>query len=93
MAIHVAQIVLVQIDSQTGLPFTKDGSKMNAYTSPKSPTTTRAREFTTEHRVLPDTTNIPNSANYPTIPAYLQLEATGGFKFKHLDQTYVITES
>lgn len=92
MAIHVAQIVLVQIDSVTGQPFTKDGSKMNAYTSPKSPTTTRARDFTTEHRVLPDAA-IPNTANYPTIPAYLVLEAGGGFKFKHLDQTYVITES
>lgn len=91
MAIHVAQILLVQIDSLTGLPFTKDSSKLKDFTSPKSPTTTRPREFTTEHRVQPNA-GIPSSAGYPTIPAYLALENTAGFKFKHIDQTYVITE-
>lgn len=92
MAIHVAQIVLVQIDSQTGLPFTKDGSKLKDFTSPKSPTTTRPRDFSTEHRILPDVAN-GNTANYPTIPAYLVLEAGAGYKFAHMDQTYVITQT
>lgn len=92
MAIHVAQIVLVQIDSVTQLPFTKDTSKMNAYTSPKSPTTTRPRDFSTEFRILPDAA-IPNSAGYPTIPAYLTLEAGSSYKFAHMDQTYVITQT
>lgn len=92
MGIHVAQIVLVQIDSQTNLPFKKADSKLADYTSPKSPTTSRPREFTTEHRILPDAA-IPNSANYPTIPAYLALEDGGGFKLAHMDQTYVITQN
>ena len=92
MAIHVAQIVLVQIDSTTGLPFTKDTSKMNKYISQKSPTVTRVQDFSTEHRIQPDGA-IANSAGWPTVPVYLALENTAGFKFKHLDQTYVITES
>lgn len=93
MAIHVAQIVLIQIDSATGQPFAKEDSKLNDYTSPKTATVTRPRSFSTEHRILPDTGNIPNSANYPTIPAYLILEAGSGYKFVHMDQTYVITQT
>jgi len=92
MAIHVAQIVLVQIDSETGLPFKKETAKLSDYTSPKSVSITRARDFSTEHRILPDVA-IPNSANYPTIKAYLEAEAGGGFKFAHMDQTYVITQT
>ena len=92
MAIHVAQIVLVHVDSITGEVFVKDSSQMNKFTSPKSPTVTARREYSTEHRILPDAT-IPNSADYPTIPEYLTLENTGGYQFVHMDQTYVITQT
>lgn len=92
MAIHVASLVLVHVDSITGEVFTKDGSKMDKFTSLKSPTVSAQRAYSTEFRLQPDPA-IANTAGYPTIPAYLALEAGSGFKFKHLDQTYVITES
>jgi hypothetical protein len=41
--------------------------------------------------VLPDT-NIPNSVGYPTIERYLQLEGQEGYNFRHLDQSFVITD-
>lgn len=93
MAIHVAQIALIQIDSETGLPFTKESSPMNKYTSVPVNGVTRPRTFTTEHRIMPDTTNIPNSADYPTIPDYLTAENADGYLLVHMDQTYVITQT
>lgn len=92
MAVHVAQIVLIQIDSETGLPFAKESSKLNMYTSPPVNPVTRPRQFSTEHRIQPDPA-IPNSAGYPTVPDYLTLESGGGYNFVHMDQTYVITQT
>ena len=45
-----------------------------------------------EDRVLPDA-SVANSAGYPTIAEYLADENAAGFLFKHLDQTYIITEA
>jgi hypothetical protein len=93
MAIHVANFILVHIDSVTDEVFTKDTSAMKKFeTQNLNKPTMRPRDFSTEHRVQPDTT-IPNTAGHPTLKDYLELEATSGFKFKHLDQTYIITES
>lgn len=92
MSIHIAQIVLIQIDSVTGLPFTKESSTLKAYTSNPVNAITRARDFSTEHRILPDISN-PNTAGYPTIPDYLALENTSGYNFAHVDQTYVVTQT
>jgi hypothetical protein len=92
MAIHVATIALVQIDSQTGLPFTKDTSPMNKYLTQQTPSNTRARSFSTEQRVIPDATNT-NTANYPTTSAYLALEDLSGYNLVHIDQTYIITQT
>ncbi len=44
-----------------------------------------------EIRVMPDAA-YPNTAGYPTIREYLDLEAADGFLLAHLDQTYVITQ-
>lgn len=86
MAIHVATFVLVHVDSITGEIFTKDGSTMKKFTSENlNKPIERARNFSTEARV--------NTTGYPTLEDYLEAEAGAGFKFKHLDQTYIITES
>lgn len=92
MSIHIAQIALVQIDSVTGLPFVKESSNLNKYTSLPANAVTRIRDFSTEHRILPDVTN-PNTAGYPTVPDYLTLENVGGYNLAHVDQTYVITQT
>ena len=93
MAIHVATFVQVHVDSVTSEIFTKSGAQIkdfqaNNLTKPHQ----HARNFSTEFRVAPDST-IPNTTGYPTLQAYLTLEAAGGFKFKHVDQTYIITEN
>lgn len=93
MAIHVATFVQVHVDSITGEVFTKSGAKMNQFEAKNlNKPTQRPREFSTEFRLNPDPT-VPNTADYPTLKTYLEAEATDGFKFKHLDQTWVITES
>jgi len=46
---------------------------------------------TTEIRVMEDTDN-PNTSGYPTVKDYLTLESGDGFKFAHMDQTYLITQ-
>lgn len=43
-----------------------------------------------EVRVVPDT-GIPNSANYPTIKRYLELEAADNFVVRVLTQTMIVT--
>lgn len=92
MAISVAQIVLVHVDSITGEVFTKDASKMNKFRTNLQTPIERPREFSTEHRIMPDGVNA-NTANYPTIPAYLILEDSAGRKLVHMDQTYIVTQS
>jgi hypothetical protein len=92
MSIHIAQIALIQIDSVTKLPFTKDVSAMNKYTTQQTPSNTRARDFSTEHRVIVDVANAPNSAGNPDIITYLTAEDAGGYKLVHMDQTYIVTQ-
>ncbi len=43
-----------------------------------------------EALVIPDAA-IPNTANYPTIKTYLELEDSDNFELKHLDQSFIIT--
>jgi hypothetical protein len=93
MAIHVATFVQVHVDSITSDIFTKSGAKLNQFESKNlNKPTMRPREFTTEFRITPDASNT-NTDGYPTLKTYLEAEATSGYKFKHVDQTYVITEN
>jgi hypothetical protein len=89
--IHIAQIAMIQIDSQTGLPFTKDTSPMNKYLTQQTPSSTRARSFSTEQRIIVDPA-IPSSTGNPDIPTYLAAEDALGFKLVHIDQSTVITQ-
>jgi hypothetical protein len=92
MAVHVATLVLVHVDSSTGTVFVKESANFSDFISVNNPVDSTPKTISTEFRILPDA-SIPNSAGYPTIKAYLEAENSGGFKFKHIDQTYVITES
>ena len=40
--------------------------------------------------VIPSS-DIPNSASYPTITAYLKAEAADNYILKHIDQTMIVT--
>ena len=52
---------------------------------------TMSASTSTQHRVIPDST-VPNSTGYPTIKDYLVLEDAGGWLFKHMDQSFIITQ-
>jgi len=45
---------------------------------------------TTEDRVLADPA-MPNTASFPTVKNYLELEASADFVLYHLDQNVIIT--
>jgi len=46
--------------------------------------------FSTEHRVIPKST-VPNSADYPTVEAYIEAEAADDFILRHLGQYMIVT--
>ncbi len=63
------------------------------YLNKSDPSTTVgqiARGSRHEHRVIPDA-SVPNSANWPTVKRYLELEAAQDFVLNHMDQTNIIT--
>lgn len=91
MAIHVATLQLMHVD-QSGNVFNKETAKMSDFITVNNPVDSTPFQFSTEMRVMVDS-GIPNTANNPSIKTYLELEAAGGFKFKHMDQTFIITES
>jgi hypothetical protein len=84
IAIHIARTAFLAISKKTGQPVKKG-----------DPTTTINDTLQTEHKhvVLPDPVSAPNSANYPTVDAYLKLEAAAGYVVQHIDQNLVITYS
>jgi hypothetical protein len=92
MAIHVAQVALLQRDEVTGEIFNKESSQINKFLTQKQPVKTRARTFTTEHRII-ESADIPNSTNNPTIKEYLVAEDASGFSLVHIDQTFIITKN
>jgi hypothetical protein len=77
---HFATIGLVRI--------APNGTLYNASDTKKS--FKEALMFETDHRILPDA-SIPNSAGYPNIQQYLNLEATSGFQPVQVAQYFVVT--
>lgn len=92
MAIHVAQLALMQVDSVTGTVFTRDGSAIKDFITVKVDPVHTPRTFETQFRIIPDA-SIPNSSGAPDIPTYLALEYGAGLKFAHMDQTYIVTQA
>lgn len=78
MTVHVAIIGMIPV-SKTGTVKLKNDMTLGD-----------RMVYSEEPRVLVDVA-LPNTAGYPTIKAYLEAEAGGGFKLQHLDQNYVIT--
>lgn len=81
MAIHIVTVGVFLIDA-TG----------NVIDKRKKTTTlqTAINGTSSEHRIIPDA-DIANSADYPTIKSYLELEEADGFLLQHMDQTYIVT--
>lgn len=92
MAIHVAKLQLMHVDSVTQAVFTKSGAKIKDFTTVKVDSISAPRDYSTEFRIVADPA-IPSSSGSPDIPTYLGLEATAGYKFAHMDQTYLITQT
>jgi hypothetical protein len=81
IGIHVVRVAFLAISTKTGVPINKE-----------DPNTTIRDTLQTEHRhvIIPDN-SVPNSANYPTVDAYLKLEAAGNYILGHMDQNMIIT--
>lgn len=77
VAIHVVHV---------GVFTTVNGSVVNK----NDATINQMMRADTEHRVIPDA-SIPSSANYPTVKAYLEAEASAGFKLSHMTQSMIVT--
>ena len=79
--VHIAHVGFYKVSSDTGAVLTKD-----------DPTETIKQHlrFSQQHRVIADST-IPNTANYPTVDAYIELEAASDFVVQYMDQYTIIT--
>jgi len=81
IGIHVARVGLFTVDRLTGLRIDKESG---------STTINQLKNINHDHLVIPDT-DISNSANYPTVKAYLELEANDDYVIGHIDQYMIIT--
>ena len=86
VAIHVAVLRLVNINA------------LKVVVDKNDPATTLndiVKAPGTEFRVVPNGTGAsesPNAINFPTIEAYLALEAASDFALAHMDQSRIITQ-
>jgi hypothetical protein len=81
IGIHVARVGLFTVDSSTGVRIDKESG---------ATTINQMKNINHDHLVIPDA-GITNSANYPTVKSYLELEAGDDFILGHLDQYMIIT--
>jgi|CXWL01.1.fsa_nt_gi hypothetical protein len=81
IGIHVVRVGIFPVDS-TGTVRSKN-----------DPTVTIKQQLQTssDHRVIPDVVSIPNSANYPTVKTYLELEAVNNYVLQYMDQNMIVT--
>jgi len=82
IGIHIARVAFLPINKLTGSVVNKNDQA-----------TTINDVLQTEHRhvIIPDTTNAPNSVGYPTVDAYLKLEAASDYVVYHMDQNMIVT--
>jgi len=81
VGVHVARVGL----------FTTDANGVRINKNSNSTTINQLKNTKQEFLIIPDLGSAPNSAGYPTIGDYLQLEGLNGFKVEHLDQSYCVT--
>lgn len=80
IGIHVARVGL----------FTVDANNVRIDKNASSTTINQLKNTHHEFLIIPDAA-IPNSAGYPTIKEFLELEAANNYVLRHLDQNTVIT--
>lgn len=81
VGIHVVNVAFLPINKVTGAIVLKN-----------DPATKISDVMQTEHRhVILPSDDVPNSAGYPTVAAYLKLEAAGDYVVQHMDQTMIVT--
>ena len=81
MAVHIAKIGLVRV--------APNGVIVNNTTS----TINDNMDFSTEHRILEDSTYTPSSTGNPTLEEYLVAEDALGFNIIYINQYIVVTQS
>jgi hypothetical protein len=78
VGIHIVKVGMVNIDG-TG-----------TFVDRSAATIGQVMNSSQELRVLPEST-VPNSANYPTVDAYLRLEAAIDYVLHYMDQYTIVT--
>ena len=84
--IHTVELKLVWVGPNGILEKDDPNTKLNSFIK---------GSISQEHRVVPKLAGAgasANSANYPTIAEYLDLEATDDFAFAYMDQNTIITQ-
>ena len=82
MVVHVARLGTFTVDA--------NGNRIDK--SSMTPSINTMKNTSLAQLVIPDS-DYGNTAGYPTVKAYLTLEAAGGFKLRHLDQSFIITDN
>ncbi len=80
IGIHVARVGIFNVDS-TGTRIDKNDA---------STTISQLKDTRQEALVIVDS-NIPNTAGYPTIKRYLELEAASNYKVQYMDMSFIVT--
>lgn len=81
IGIHVVNIYFGPINPNTGAPMMGN-----------DPTVTiKQRTSSQSKHVIMPSSDVPNSAGYPEVAAYLKLEAASGYVLQHIDQTFIVT--
>lgn len=80
IGVHVARVAFLKVDGSGNVV---KGDDPNA-------TIRQHLECSTEHRVIADSA-IPNTANNPTVKAYLEAEASDNYVLEHIDQNTIVT--
>lgn len=83
ISIHVARHGLWRISDVSGKKYRSTNSAGVSFKE--------AMKFHTDDLVEIDSA-INSTAGNPTVKAYLEAEAAVGYSFKHLDESYIITE-
>lgn len=76
---HYARVGLVQVNA-LGVVVDKNNTSIKGMLDASS-----------QHRVLPDVDNAPNSTGSPTIPDYVIAEAADGYIVGYMDQNSIVT--
>jgi hypothetical protein len=83
MATRVANLQLMNVNPVTGEVYQRGAPQGSLPIK-------AALSFETQQRIIEDA-DLPNTAGFPTLENYLQLEAGDGFRPVQVDQTFVIT--